>query len=206
MVEQESSGLQRPEVESSFKVVEGGNLCGRCQVSLSRENSSPGHLSQEDRASLSLLVTVLSLVMDGEVCVRVRMFARPDVPTTLVLSRRVLTWTAVEGELTNDSSGQPLLMPMVPGSSRRLKSFFWNWKPFTQPLRPTTEDSSGLWTDTHLGRELFLLSLLRSTVSRAEVVDLPGLKNAGGSPSYIDIGERQSGFWILHGLDVALVH
>lgn len=54
-----------------------------------------------------------------------------------------------EGALTKDSSGQPLLMPIVPGSSSRLKSFFWNWKPFTQPFRPTTADSSGLWWYTY---------------------------------------------------------
>lgn len=58
-------------------------------------------------------------------------------------------WLQETLELTKDSSGQPLLMPMVPGSSRRLKSFFWNWKPLTQPLRPTTADSSGLQSNTH---------------------------------------------------------
>lgn len=53
-----------------------------------------------------------------------------------------------EMPLTKDSSGQPLLMPMVPGSSRRLKSFFWNWKPLTQPFRPTAPASSVLWSHT----------------------------------------------------------
>lgn len=51
------------------------------------------------------------------------------------------------GAHTKDSSGQPLLMPMVPGSSSRLKYFFWNWKPLTQPFSPTTAASSGLWMD-----------------------------------------------------------
>lgn len=61
-----------------------------------------------------------------------------------ILSLIVIAWKVVEGPLTKDSSGQPLLMPIVPGSSSKLKSFFWNWKPFTQPFRPMTLDSSGL--------------------------------------------------------------
>lgn len=89
--------------------------------------------------------------------------------------------------LTKDSSGQPLLMPMVPGSSRRLKSFFWNWKPLTQPFRPTAPASSALWSHTHTfiysffdqffrcmvrGRGCWRLSQLH--VSKSKVHELDG--------------------------------
>lgn len=52
-VEQESTGLQRSEVESSFEVVEGWDLCSGSQISLSTEKGFTGHLSQHKHASLS---------------------------------------------------------------------------------------------------------------------------------------------------------
>lgn len=127
---QESTGLQCSEVEPSFKVVEGRDLCSRSQVPLSIEKSFTGHLLQQKHSSLSSLITFCSQPMD-------------------LSSDSCVSNKAVEAALTKDSSGQPLLIPMVPGSSSRLKSFFWNWKPFTQPFRPTGADSSGLWWHTY---------------------------------------------------------
>lgn len=89
-----------------------------------------------------------------------------------------------ERPLTKDSSGQPLLMPMVPGSSRRLKSFFWNWKPLMQPFRQTAPTSSALWLHAHTHKNThacYLLILFWTTFSLAWSQG----EGAGGSPSCI---------------------
>lgn len=142
VVEQQSTGLQCSEVESALKVVKRWNLCCGTEVTLSREISFARHLSRRKHISVAIWAKAAGLhcVLSVQMCTIFGIGSKGTV--TLCYHLRC---DLVDAQLTKDSSGQPLLIPMVPGSSSRLKSFFWNWNPFTQPFRPTTEDSSGLW-------------------------------------------------------------
>lgn len=52
------------------------------------------------------------------------------------------------------------------------------------------------------GKQTLLLRWMRCV----QLLNSPGFENAGRSPAYVDIWERQCGLWILHRFNMALVH